>query len=216
MEQRSCLFLASTQSTASSLVNRLDLVISIEIFYLSASWDKKTFVIVRFVLISSSVKNCIKVLLSADIYIAIHRYVLSDVSIELWSLNFRFLSKHHASHTPLCHISLAWAHQNLGVQLHTRFRCPCRNIRWWWFPMVSNHCIKSCYLSDQQFFSSINPKYNNLFCQIYVDVHKLFWNSNLQVWNFRTICVNLCKPDKISRYRTLFPYKSDPMPSFFT
>ena len=149
-------------------------------------------------------------LISWYIYIAIHRYVLSDVSIELWSLNFRFLSKHHASHTPLCHISLAWAHQNLGVQLHTRFCCPCRNIRWWWFSMVSNHCIKSCYLSDQQFFSSINPKYNNLFCQIYVDVHKLFWNSNLQVWNFRTICVNLCKPDKISRYRTLFPYKPAP------
>ena len=79
--------------------------------------------------------------------------------------------------------NLAFAHQKLGVQLHTRFRCPCRNIRWWWFSMVSNHC-KGYYLSDQHFLSSINPKYNNRICRIDKDLHKLFWNSKHKFCKF--------------------------------
>ena len=34
-------------------------------------------------------------------------------------------------------------------------------------------------LSDQHIVSPMNPKYEDWFCQIYKDLHKLFWNSNL-------------------------------------
>ena len=34
-------------------------------------------------------------------------------------------------------------------------------------------------LSDQYIFAPISPKYDNLFCQIYKDLNKLFWNSKL-------------------------------------
>ena len=42
-----------------------------------------------------------------------------------------------------------------------------------------------CSLSDQHILSPINPKCNDRFCQIYEDLHKLFWNSN-----FTTFWVN--------------------------
>ena len=59
-----------------------------------------------------------------------------------------------------------------------------------------------CSLSDQHILSPINPKYKEWFCQIYEDLHKLFWNSKLEcntcVLNFRTVCVNFRKNDKMS------------------
>ena len=36
-----------------------------------------------------------------------------------------------------------------------------------------------CSLSDQYILSPINSKYNNWICQIFEDLHKLFWNSKL-------------------------------------
>ena len=61
-------------------------------------------------------------------------------------------------------------------------------------------------LSDQNILSLIHPKYNNWFCQIYEGLQKLLRNQihtivqGLQVLNFRTICLNLGKYDKISRH----------------
>ena len=46
------------------------------------------------------------------------------------------------------------------------------------------------------FLSQIDPKYDDRLCQIYEDLHKLFWNS--KHFDFRTICVNLRKSDEIS------------------
>ena len=77
---------------------------SFDIYHSGLAGSHLFFVPVYIVKISTVA--CHKIHSSADIYIAIHRYVLSNASIELQSLNFRFFSKHHASHTPLHHISL--------------------------------------------------------------------------------------------------------------
>ena len=40
------------------------------------------------------------------------------------------------------------------------------------------------YLSNQHILSPINPKRDDWFCQIYEDLHKLFWNSKLALLLF--------------------------------
>ena len=41
-------------------------------------------------------------------------------------------------------------------------------------------------LSNQHILSPINPKYDDWFCQIYEDLHKLFWNSKLALGSIHT------------------------------
>ena len=55
-------------------------------------------------------------------------------------------------------------------------------------------------LSDQHISSPINPKYNDWFCHLqrFTQIVLKFKTQVWQVLNFRTICVNLCKSDKIS------------------
>ena len=57
-----------------------------------------------------------------------------------------------------------------------------------------------CSSYDQHILLPIDCDFDGRFCQIYKGLHKLFWNSKLSktsVWNFRTICINLRKTDKI-------------------
>ena len=49
-----------------------------------------------------------------------------------------------------------------------------------------------CSLSDKHIFLTINEKYNVWFCQIYEDLHKLFWSSRQKFCKF-LISENLCK-----------------------
>ena len=60
--------------------------------------------------------------------------------------------------------------------------------------------IQVFFWSDQKFLSSINPKYNDRFCliftKIYTNCFLKFKTQVLQVLNFRTVCANLCNPEK--------------------
>ena len=75
----------------------------------------------------------------------------------------------------------------------------------WNEPLKDKHCFimieqnTGYSISDKHILSTINPKYDFWFSQIYKDLHKFFWNSNLEKLMFwiSEICVNLCKSDKI-------------------
>ena len=60
-------------------------------------------------------------------------------------------------------------------------------VTWFWMVLPTG-----CSLSDQHILSPIKPKYNDWFCQIYKDLHKLFGNSKHKFCKF-WISNNLCK-----------------------
>ena len=72
------------------------------------------------------------------------------------------------------------------------------SFRFWDFNSIIN---TGCSLTDQHVLSPSNPKYNDWFFQIYEDLnnHSEIRNTQiLQVLNFRTVCKNCCKSDKIN------------------